>query len=79
MSRNHIHFSIGYPGDGQVISGMRNTCNVFIELDLAKALQDGIKMYQSSNNVILTSGIDGVIDPKYFKRVIDLNDKNLLD
>lgn len=26
MNRNHVHFAIGYPGDGEVISGMRQTC-----------------------------------------------------
>ena len=33
MSRNHIHMAIGYPEDDQVISGMRNTCDIFIEID----------------------------------------------
>lgn len=37
------------------------------------AIKDGIKFYISSNNVILTEGIDGVISPKYFKKVIRKN------
>lgn len=69
MNRNHIHFAAGYPKDDQVISGMRTTCNIFIELDIGKALKDGIKFYISSNRVILSSGINGIIEPKYFKIV----------
>lgn len=37
MGRNHVHFSIGYPGDKEVISGMRSTCEIFIEIDLELA------------------------------------------
>lgn len=71
MSRNHIHFAPGYPGENQVISGMRSSCDLYIEIDLKKAMENGMKFYLSSNNVILTSGFDGVIPTKYFTRVID--------
>jgi 2'-phosphotransferase len=67
MKRNHIHLAIGYPGDQQVISGMRMTCDIYIELDLEKVLHDGIPVYLSHNDVILTSGINGVLHPRYFK------------
>jgi 2'-phosphotransferase len=73
MSRNHIHFAKGFPQDKSVISGMRKTCEVFIEIDLKTALEDGIKFFKSSNDVILTSGIDGILQPKYFKKVTDRN------
>ena len=33
---------------------MRNTCDIYIEIDLEGAMKDGIKFYISSNNVILT-------------------------
>lgn len=39
---------------------------------------DGIVFYRSKNNVILSSGIDGFIDPKYFEKVIDKEGHNLL-
>ena len=42
MSRNHIHLAIGYPNDENVISGMRSSSNVFIEIDLQKAIWDEI-------------------------------------
>lgn len=71
MQRNHVHFAIGYPSDGQVISGMRQTCDVYIELDLAAALSDGMKVYVSVNGVILTEGLDGgIVAPKYFRKVL---------
>ena len=49
---------------------MRNSCNVFIYIDLAKALDDGIVFLRSANGVILTSGQEGVLEPKYFKEVV---------
>lgn len=64
MKRNHIHFAAGYKKD--VISGMRGNCDVFIEIDMGKAMNDGIVFYMSENEVILTSGLDGVLPIKYF-------------
>jgi 2'-phosphotransferase len=69
MTRNHVHFAVGYPQDKQVISGMRSSCDLFIEIDMHKAIQDGIKFYLSANKVVLSSGINNVISPKYFKAV----------
>jgi 2'-phosphotransferase len=69
MSRNHIHFAIGMPKDEGVISGMRQSSEVYIEIDLSAAMEDGIDFYISSNNVILSEGINGVLPPKYFKNV----------
>ena len=45
------------------IKGMRTSCAVFIELDVEKALQDGIEIFLSKNGVILSRGKDGVISP----------------
>ena len=73
MSRNHIHFAPGMPKEEGVISGMRATCDIYIEIDMEAAIKDGIKFYISSNNVILTEGVDGVLSPKYFKRVVQKN------
>ncbi|CAK62052.1 unnamed protein product (macronuclear) [Paramecium tetraurelia] len=69
MARQHIHFAVGLPGDDAVISGMRNTCEVIIEVDMEKAMKAGIQFYVSKNGVVLSSGVDGVIAPQFFKRV----------
>jgi len=69
MGRNHIHCSNGIPQQDKVTSGARKDCNVFIILDLETAIADGIEFYRSKNDVILTSGKDGTIEPKYFKEV----------
>ena len=70
MSRTHIHMATGYPSDSQVISGARGSSEVFIVIDMEKALADGIEFYRSANGVILTSGVNGVLEPKYFKDII---------
>ncbi len=71
MSRTHIHFSIGVPGSDKVVSGMRTDCQILIYLDIQKCLDDKIELYLSENNVVLTKGNDGVLDSKYFLKVID--------
>ena len=35
---------------------MRNSCSLFIEPDLEKSMNDGIKWFISNNGVVLTSG-----------------------
>ena len=71
MNRTHVHFAPGEPGESEVISGMRGSCDILIFLDLALALQDGLKFYRSRNNVLLCPGNeDGIISPKYFDKVI---------
>jgi len=42
------------PGSKDVISGMRSSSQVFIHVDLEKALADGVKFFVSGNGVILT-------------------------
>lgn len=68
MARNHIHFATALPSS-KPISGMRGSAEVVIHVNLDKALADGIKFYRSSNGVILSSGIDGILPPTYFKRI----------
>ncbi|KAF9430534.1 tRNA 2'-phosphotransferase 1 [Podila epigama] len=72
MNRNHIHMAVGLLGEDGVISGMRKSCNLYIHIDTAKALQGGIKFSRTSNNVILSDGLngDGIIPPKYFLKVV---------
>ena len=67
MKRNAIHFAIGYPKDENVKSGMRNDCDIFVEVNLPMCHFNGIKFFISKNNVILSPGENGVILPKYFK------------
>lgn len=70
MARTHIHLATRYPDDSTVISGARNSANVFIVIDIEKALSDGIEFYRSANGVILTSGVNGILEPKYFKDIV---------
>lgn len=67
MARNHIHLSQGY----NATSGMRNSCDLLIEIDVQMAMQDGVIFFKSQNGVILTEGIDGFLNKKYFKLVKD--------
>eukprot|EP01027_Heterolobosea_sp_BB2_P018444 GEZU01025977.1.p1 GENE.GEZU01025977.1~~GEZU01025977.1.p1 ORF type:complete len:235 (+),score=76.74 GEZU01025977.1:507-1211(+) len=69
MSRTHIHFAAGEPGTKEVISGMRNSAQVFIYVDIKEALKDGIPFFRSENNVILSPG---PIAPYYFHKVVDV-------
>lgn len=68
MQRDYIHLASGLAG--QVVSGMRASSQVLIYIDMAKAMADGIVFRESANGVILTRGLNGVLDPKYFERVV---------
>lgn len=70
MTRTHIHMASGFPNDTHIISGARGSANVFIIIDMEKALADGIEFYRSANDVILTEGVNGILEPKYFKDII---------
>ncbi|KAM0749586.1 putative tRNA 2'-phosphotransferase [Meredithblackwellia eburnea MCA 4105] len=70
MTRNHIHCATGLAGEKTVISGMRNNCDLFIYLDVPKMLKDSVPLFKSTNGVILTPGVDGVLAPSYFARVV---------
>ena len=80
MKRNHIHFAAGEPGSEGVISGMRGSAQVYIYIDLHKAMADGLKFFRSSNNVILSPGDEsGVITPEYFKQVKNVKTNQLIN
>ncbi|CAK9041702.1 unnamed protein product [Durusdinium trenchii] len=70
--RNHVHFSSFNPGDKRVISGMRYDCEIAIWIDLKRAIEDGVPFFLSTNRVILSPGISGVIEKKYFTHARDL-------
>ena len=64
MSREYIHCASGFPNE--VKSGMRTDCEIFIYVNMTKAMEDGIEFRVSDNGVIMTKGINGILDPKYF-------------
>lgn len=66
------------PKEEGVISGMRQSCDIYISIDMIEAMKDGINFYISSNNVILTEGINGVLPPKYFKSVVSKKGDDML-
>jgi 2'-phosphotransferase len=68
MKRNHVHLAQGIPGDN-VMSGMRSSSQIFIFVDVQKALDDGVLFYLSANGVVLTDGNEGFLSPIYFQRV----------
>ncbi|CAL8099146.1 unnamed protein product [Calicophoron daubneyi] len=79
FSRNHIHFAPGELGDGDVISGMRESAEVLIYINLAKALADGYRFFISRNRVILTEGNEeGCLPPKYFSAAYQRRPRVLL-
>jgi len=72
MSRTHIHFAVGLPGDEQVISGMRSSAQVLVYIDLRRAIQAGVPFFVSENNVLLSPGVAGGYLPAiYFQDVVD--------
>ncbi|KAI0676105.1 KptA family-domain-containing protein [Trametes maxima] len=77
MTRNHIHLAQGVPGSG-VISGMRNSSQILVYVDVQKALDSGIKFYLSANGVVLTEGDDrGFLLPQFFSRVETADGRSL--
>lgn len=61
MGRMHVHFA-----SENGVSGIRKYSNVLIEIDMKKAMEDGIDFFRSDNGVILTKT---TILPKYFKNI----------
>lgn len=67
MKRNHIHFAKGL----NFINGLRRNAEIFIFIDYPKAKGDGLKFYESENNVILCPGNSkGFIETTYFLKVV---------
>ena len=67
-----LDFAIGYNTDSNVVSGMRNSSDIIIEIDVPKAMKDGFRFLRSKNDVILCPGLgsEGQLPPAYFKNVI---------
>lgn len=86
MKRNHIHLAQGVPGSGVISgmssptlliasciqhqTGMRNSSQILIYINVQKALDAGIKFYISANGVVLTEGDEhGHLSPQFFAKV----------
>jgi len=70
-TRNHIHLAQGVPEDG-VISGMRQSAQVLIYINVQKALDAGLSFFLSENGVVLTEGDEhGFLSTEFFLRVED--------
>ena len=92
MGRNHVHFATGLPSgfksvvdqdqpnvEAPVISGMRNSSSILVYLDIRKAMESGMKLWISDNNVILTEGNEqGLVPLEYFERVEDRSGEGVL-
>lgn len=74
MKRKHIHLATGLVTEGGSVAGKRLNREVFIYVDVAKALEAGIEFFLSENGVVLTEGKDGKITREFFKKVLDKND-----
>lgn len=70
MGRNHIHFAPGTIQEG--CATIRANVDIYIYIDVKKALKDGIPFFKASNNVILSPGDKfGFIGPCYFSKVVN--------
>merc|ERR1712107_779369 len=79
MTRNHIHFSAGEPGQDGVISGMRKTADLKIYMDMSKAMAAGLRFFRSANNVILSPGdSNGIIQPEFFSKVKNVKTNQII-
>jgi 2'-phosphotransferase len=70
MNRKHIHFVENINRDKQM-SGFKNSSDIILKINMKLCIEDGIVFYKSSNNVILTEGINGLISSKYIIEIIE--------
>ena len=68
-SRNHVHFTPYEPDDSRIISGVRSGSEVAIYIDLHRALRHGVPFFISTNYVILSPGMEGVIAADYILKL----------
>ena len=70
---------IGLPqGQDQLITGMRKSCDIVIEINMTKAsILEEILFWTSNNNVILSKGAgqEGCIRPIHFRSLYGVKDK----
>ena len=70
-NRKHIHFVSEIVRDKQ-LSGYRKDSNVIIILDMKKCMEAGMLFFKSTNDVILTEGIHGIINVSFFKEIKEI-------
>lgn len=75
MQRTHIQMAAGLPTDPGVVSGTRQGAEIYIYIDVARAMEAGIPFYRSNNNVICSPG---PILPEFFLQVIRRRDNKSL-
>jgi 2'-phosphotransferase len=71
MSRNSIQMAVGLPEDKEVKSGVRESAQVLIYIDVRQAMAQGIRFFRSANNVICSPG---PIPPSCFAHVTRRSD-----
>lgn len=70
MERDHVHMAAGMPS-AEIKSGIRKESDTILEINVRKAIADGIEFFLSGNGVILTEGLNGVLPPEYITCVMD--------
>lgn len=78
---NELDMAIGMPGKKGVISGMRGSCEVVVEINMVKAIKQGkIPFYISENQVILSGGVGekGYLPPEYFRQVLNIKANEII-
>lgn len=81
MKRTNIHMAADLPGESGVISGMRTTCEVVIDININQAVIGGqLPFFISNNGVILCpgEGDEGRIYPQFFRSVYELQSNKYL-
>lgn len=71
MARKHVHLAADLPGASGVVSGMRASAQVHVWVDVRGAVRAGVPFYRSSNGVLLTPGVGGLLPLAHFERVVD--------
>ena len=68
MNRQHIHMCSSLPNSpNQPKSGIRYNTEIIIYINLEKALNEGLKFFESENGVILC---EGPLESKYFDKIL---------
>lgn len=80
MARNSIHMAVGLPGKNGVISGMRSSCEVVVEVNINKAVHSAVPFFVSKNDVVLSPGIGekGFLPKDYFRTVMNFKTGELI-
>lgn len=68
MGRHHVHLARGLLGEAGVVSGMRLNTEVYVWVAVHKAMDSGIRFYETSNGVILCEGFNGLLTPQVAKQ-----------